>query len=237
MPWDEARHRSRDRRRAAVAAVVVLVALIAGGAVVVGIARAQAGSGDAPGGRATGDAGGPGGGTTSPSVQPVVPARRVGAVRPEAPNRSVLPDGQVVPIEPAGTAGDGSLAVPEDIRVAGWWRGGSRLGDPFGSTLLAAHVDSFTQGLGPYASLLSVTQGQRITPFSPHLRETFSVVSLALVPRGTLSDHPRIFSSRGARRLTLVTCAGPYDVDRGGYQNLAVITARPVAEVTRRSTR
>ena len=27
-----------------------------------------------------------------------------------------------------------------------------------------------------------------------------------------------------------MTCAGPYDVHRGGYQNLAVITARPVAE-------
>jgi hypothetical protein len=156
----------------------------------------------------------------------------VGAVSPEVPTRSVLPGGQVVPIVPAGTAGDGSLAVPEDIRVAGWWRGGSRLGDPFGSTLLAAHVDSFTQGLGPYAGLLSVRAGQRITVSSPHLRQTFSVVSLALVPRGTLAQHPRIFSPSGARRLTLVTCAGPYDPSRGGYQNLAVVTARPVGDVS-----
>jgi hypothetical protein len=216
--------------------VAVVVALVAGGAVVAGVSWAQAGSGDAPGRQRAADPAGRSR-VTPQSVQPVVPARRVGAVRPEVPTRSVLPDGQVVPILPAGTAHDGSLAVPEDIRVAGWWRGGARLGDPFGSTLLAAHVDSFTQGLGPYASLLSVTTGQRITVTSPHLRQTYSVVSLALVPKGTLSDHPRIFSPRGARRLTLVTCAGPYDVHRGGYQNLAVITARPVAEVARRSAR
>ena len=99
----------------------------------------------------------------SVSTLPAVPARRTGAVRAERPTTSRLPDGVVVPLRPADTRSDGSLAVPDDIRVAGWWRGGARLGDPFGSTLLAAHVDSFTQGLGPYASLLSVRPGQRLT--------------------------------------------------------------------------
>jgi hypothetical protein len=165
---------------------------------------------------------------------PVVPARRAGAPRAEVPTRSVLPSGTVVPIKPVDTARDGRLDVPADIRIAGWWRGGSRLGDPFGSTLLAAHVDSFTQGLGPYASLLSVRPGQHITVSSTHLTQDFSVVSLALVPRGTLARHPRFFSARGPRRLTLVTCAGPYLPTHGGYQNLAVITARPVHAVGRR---
>lgn len=167
---------------------------------------------------------------------PVVPARRAGAPRAEVPTRSVLPNGTVVPIRPVDTARNGSLAVPENIRVAGWWRGGARLGDPFGSMLLAAHVDSFRQGLGPYASLLSVRPGQRITVSSAHLIQDFAVVSLALLPRGTLARHPRIFSARGPRRLTLVTCAGPYVPAHGGYQNLAVITARPVDAVGGRST-
>jgi Sortase domain len=177
-----------------------------------------------------------GGATTSERdpAAPVVPARRAGAPRSEVPTRSVLPNGTVVPIRPVDTARDGRLAVPEDVKVAGWWRGGSRLGDPFGSTLLAAHVDSFTQGLGPYASLLSVQPGQQITVSSTHLTQDFAVVSLALVPRGTLARHPRFFSARGPRRLTLVTCAGPYLPTHGGYQNLAVITARPVDAVGRR---
>ena len=169
--------------------------------------------------------------------KPVVPARRAGGVVPEIPRRSVLPDGKVVPIRAVGTDRRGTLAVPEDILLAGWWRGGARLGDPFGSLLLAAHVDSTTQGLGPYASLLSVRAGQRITVSSTHLRQTFAVSSLRLVPRRDLAGQPRIFSARGSHRLTLVTCAGPYDASRGGYQNLAVVTARPVGDVVEKGGR
>ena len=223
--------------RARATVLAVLVVAVVAGATVAGLAWAQAGSGDSPESPVSGDLRGGSGAGVPSVVQPVVPARRTGAVRPEVPDRSVLPGGQVVPIVAAGTARDGSLAVPDDIRVAGWWRGGARLGDPFGSILLAAHVDSFTQGLGPYAGLLSVSAGQHITLSSAHLRQTFSVVSLAVVPRGTLAAHPRIFSPRGEPRLTLVTCAGPYDAARGGYQNLAVVTARPVADAARRTLR
>ncbi len=166
-----------------------------------------------------------------------VPARRVGAVRPERPTVSRLPDGTLVRIRPAGNGAGGSLAVPDDIRVAGSWRGGSRLGDPFGVTLLAAHVDSVRQGLGPYASLLSVRAGQPIVVASPHLTQTFSVVSLRLVRRSTLARHDGLFSARGDRRLVLVTCAPPYDALRGGYQNLAVVTGVPATSVQRRGRR
>jgi Sortase domain len=177
------------------------------------------------------------GGRDVAAAIPVVPARRAGTPSPEVPTGSVLPNGTMVQIRPVGPGPDGSLAVPEDIRVAGWWRGGARLGDPFGSTLIAAHVDSVTQGLGPFADLLSVRPGQRITLSSAHLTQTFAVAALSLVRRGTLARHPRMFSARGPRRLTLVTCAGPYDATRGGYQNLAVITARPVAEASEEAAR
>lgn len=165
-----------------------------------------------------------------------VPAQRTGAERPEAPTTIRLPDGTEVRIRRAGTATDGSLSVPDDIRQAGWWRGSARVGDPFGSTLLAAHVDSFTQGLGPYATLLSARAGQRVVVGSRHLRQTFTIVSLRLIPRDMLSRHLGLFSPRGPRRLTLVTCAPPYDAGRGGYQNLAVVNALPTSDAVRRTT-
>lgn len=156
------------------------------------------------------------------------PARRAGSVVPERPRSVRLPDGTVVPIRAVGTRPDGVLDVPSDVRSAGWWRGGSRLGDPLGSTLLAAHVDSTSQGLGPYVALLRVHPGQRLELRSLHLRQSFRVTSLRLVPQGPLRGHSRISGSSGARRLTLVTCAPPYDRSHGGYQNLAVVTAVPV---------
>lgn len=164
----------------------------------------------------------------SSSPSPAAVGKRVGAVTPEPPRRAVLPSGADVPVVPVSTTADGTLDVPGDINVAGWWRGGSRLGDPFGSTLLSAHVDSTEQGLGPYGELLTVTAGQRIVLESRHLRQEFRVSSLRLLDKGPLSDHAWVYSASGPHRLTMVTCAGPYDAARGGYQRLAVVTAEAV---------
>jgi hypothetical protein len=178
-----------------------------------------------------GPAPGPSARATSPSTpaREVSPAERATSVpEPEAPSLAVLPSGRQVPVSTVGTTAAGTLAVPDDIDVAGWWRGGSRIGDPFGSVLVAAHVDSRTQGLGPFAELLTVTAGSRIRLESDGLRQAFEVRSRRLVPQGTLADDSWIFDAAGDLRLTLVTCAPPYDSSRGGYQNLAVVTARPL---------
>lgn len=157
------------------------------------------------------------------------PAQRAVTAAASRPTKLRLSSGTVVPVQPVGTADDGALDIPGDIRVAGWWRGGARLGDPFGSMLIAAHVDSRTQGLGPYAVLLSVKPGDEFqVTGSKNLTQTFAVRERRVVARDKLSTVPDIFSPRGSPRLTMVTCAGPYDSDDGGYQNLAVVTAEPV---------
>ena len=158
-----------------------------------------------------------------------------GSVAPEAPQRTLLPSGTEVPVVAVSTTRDGTLDVPSDVDVAGWWRGGSRLGDPFGSVLLSAHVDSEREGLGPYAELLGVRRGQKVVLTSDTLRQEYVVSSLRLLDKGPLSDHPWVYSPTGAHRLVMVTCAGPFDPSRGGYQNLAVVTATAVGEPTPRS--
>ncbi|MDQ6642098.1 MAG: class F sortase [Actinomycetota bacterium] len=173
----------------------------------------------------------------SPVVRPVVPASRAPSViRPETPRAARLPSGTVVPIMAISANVHGVLDVPRNIRTAGWWRGGSRLGDPFGSTLLAAHVDSIHQGLGPYVELLRLRPGQHIVLTSTTLRQTFVVRSLQLVRQGTLAKHTSIYAATGIRRLTLVTCAPPYVRSRGGYQQLAIVTATPLADPVRRAS-
>lgn len=171
--------------------------------------------------------------SASPSAKSVPPARRASPVA-QAPETATLPSGRTVPISAVGTTVAGLLDVPADINVAGWWSGGARLGDPFGSILVAAHVDSRTQGLGPFAELLTVGRGARVQLASADLEQTFVVRSRRLVPQGSLVDDSWIFAASGNGRLTLVTCAPPYVVARGGYQNLAVVTAVPVVAVERR---
>ncbi len=145
----------------------------------------------------------------------------------QRPTKLRLPDGTTVPVLAVGTS-RGQLQVPEDIRNAGWWKGGARIGDPYGAMLIAAHVDSATQGLGPYAQLLSTPEGAKVTVSSHDLRQRFVIRSREVISRSSLPDQHAIFSPSGTPRMVLVTCSGPYVKTRGGYQNLAVLTAEPV---------
>ncbi len=174
----------------------------------------------------------------SPPFVAARPAARVQPVSPEEPRSVRLPSGRVVRVAAVSSTGDGRLDVPDDIESAGWWQGGARVGDPFGSTLLAAHVDSRTQGLGPFAELLVVKPGARIVLTTHRLRQVFRVRSLQVVPQASVRDIARWSSPGGPRRLSLVTCAGPYVAAQGGYQNLVVVTARPTGPpVERRGVR
>jgi Sortase domain len=155
---------------------------------------------------------------------------------PEAPRSLRLPSGRVVPVRPVSTGRDGQLAVPDDPGIAGWWRGSSRIGDPSGKTLLAAHIDS-RRRLGPFAELYAAHPGRRLVLRSAGLRQEFRIHSVRLIGRESLTAHPALYSPSGPRRLVLVTCAPPYDPSRGGYQNLVVLVAEPSGPPTPAATR
>lgn len=193
---------------------------------------------DEPGSRAEPDGAATGVPSAALGTGTARPARRVrSAPATEAPATLRLPSGDDVAVTAVSTRAGGVLDVPDDVERAGWWRGGSRLGDPFGATLIAGHVDSATQGLGVFASLLSVRPGQRATVRTERLTQTFTIRSLELVPRTRIGTRAEIYSVRGRRRLVLVTCAPPYDPAGGGYRNLAVATAYPDGPVRTRENR
>ena len=146
---------------------------------------------------------------------------------PARPTLLRLPSDTDVPVRVAGTSDRGLLKVPRDIRAAGWWDGGARLADAYGTIVIAGHVDSATQGLGPFAELLSAQPGDRIVASGGGVRQTFAVDSVDRVPKASLDTRDDIFAPSGRLRLVLITCAGEFDPERGGYQDLAVVTARP----------
>ena len=164
---------------------------------------------------------------SEPATPAAVARQATSQVRAERPLTVTLPSGRVLPVDPVSTLDSGALAVPRDIRRAGWWTGSSRLGDPFGSVVLAAHVDSFTQGVGPAAELLSARPGARVRLAARHSSQWYRVTSVRLVPRAELRHRTVVFSAAGRRRLVLITCGGPYDASRGGYQDNVVVIAHP----------
>jgi sortase family protein len=143
----------------------------------------------------------------------------------ERPLVITLSSGTTMRVRRSATSVTGALAIPSDIKQAGWWDGGSKLGDPFGAVVIAAHVDSFTQGLGKFAQLLSMKPGDLVTLQSAHLTETFRVVAAGLVPKTSISATSDAFSPKGQPRLVLITCGGQFDPTRGGYQSNMVVVA------------
>jgi hypothetical protein len=142
------------------------------------------------------------------------------------PQRIVLPGGADAAVLPATTV-DGRLQVPAARRV-GWWDGGAQAGDPFGSVVLAGHVDSKNEGLGFFARLLGVRRGDVVVLQGSGHTASYRVVSIVSVPKDALATKSGAFDQTVDHRLVLVTCAGAYDATRGGYENNLVVTAVPM---------
>lgn len=143
------------------------------------------------------------------------------------PESLTLPGGASATVLPAQTV-DGQLKVPERVRHVGWWDGSSYAGDPFGTTVIAGHVDSATDGVGFFARLSRTKVGDRVTLRGNGHRAVYRVVSLQRVAKRALSSDTHAFDQTGDHRLVLITCAGSYDPDRGGYSSNLVVTGVPV---------
>jgi hypothetical protein len=157
-------------------------------------------------------------------------------VHAERPVRLTLPSRSIVPITSSHTGANGELVLPSDVNRAGWWDGSARLGDPFGAVVIAAHVDSFTQGLGVFAELLAVTPGERLRLSSSGLTREFSVVRAELLPKTRLSADSPLYAATGEPRLVLITCGGAYDPEQGGYQDNMVVVAVPTGPLQETTT-
>lgn len=178
----------------------------------------------------------PTGGSQSPAVTapaPPAPARLAKPARSQrvrfVPERVVLPGGASAVVVPADTV-DGVLQVPRDVQQVGWWTGSADVGDPFGATVIAGHVDSAEQGIGFFARLLHIEKGDRLTVTATGHRAAYTVSSVQLVAKRALTDDGTALDQTGDHRLVLITCAGRFRPDRGGYDSNLVIVARPVGQ-------
>jgi hypothetical protein len=177
--------------------------------------------GPLPAGRA--ESSGPAGPVPSASVGRELPAAAV-----FAPTGLVLPDGTSASVVPVGLHPDGALVVPDDVSTIGWWTGGSRVGEPFGSVVVAGHVDSATRGVGVFARLKRLEPGQVVTLTAGARRASYRIASATLVPQARLAQDAGIFRVDGEPQLVLVTCGGPFDPVRHRYQDNLVVIATPL---------
>lgn len=143
------------------------------------------------------------------------------------PGTIQLPSGDTAPVEPVQTV-QGVLQVPTDIEQVGWWDGSAHAGDPFGSTVIAGHVDSREQGLGFFAELLLIQVGDLIALRSDTDTLNYRVVSSTLIDKEALATDGVAFDQRGPHRLVLITCSGQWHPELRSYDSNLVVVADPL---------
>jgi len=140
------------------------------------------------------------------------------------PTNLTLPSGDTAAVDPAGVGADGVLQVPDDASRAGWWTGGARAGEPFGSIVLAGHVDSRVYGIGIFSELLSVEVGNELVLDDGSDTRRYQVSAIVQAPKARLAADTEAFRQDVDSRLVLITCVGAYDHEAGAYpDNLVVI--------------
>ena len=170
--------------------------------------------------------------TGESSVAPALQGRPAASQSVEfIPERLTLPGKASAAVLPATTV-DGMLKVPENVQHVGWWDGSAWAGEPFGSTVIAGHVDSATEGIGFFARLLRIEVGDTIALRADSHRLKYRVTSVRKVPKEALAMDSQALKQTGPHRLVLITCTGDYRRDRGGYDSNLVVVAEP-AELAR----
>ena len=145
---------------------------------------------------------------------------------PNDPVRLSIPAlGVDSPVVPVGLEPDGTMEIP-GVSEAGWFEPGSRPGAPFGSAVIAAHVD-YGGAAGVFFDLRTLEVGSEVTvtddagePLTYVVTERFQVDKQEL-------PIDELFRPGGAPTLTLITCGGAFDTGERSYQDNIVVRAVP----------
>lgn len=167
---------------------------------------------------------------TGPSDAPSPPANglSIAVDRSFEPTTLRVPAiGVSAPVVATQVGAGGALGIPEDPRQVGWWSGGAAPGAPYGTTLLAGHVDSATQGLGSLVDLSRAPIGATVTVAGAGgASQAYRVVARRSYPKATLPTR-ELFRQDVPARLLLITCGGRFDRATGHYERNVVVFAVP----------
>ena len=127
-----------------------------------------------------------------------------------------------------GLNADGTMQVPGDFQVAGWFTGAPQPGQ-LGPAVIAGHVDSRT-GPAVFYRLRDLRPGDEVRVVrADHRVVRFQVDALASYPKQALPDDA-VFGATTTPALRLITCAGTFDRSRHDYRDNLVLSATRVAD-------
>ena len=118
---------------------------------------------------------------------------------------------------------DGSLEVPTDFALAGWYREGVKPGDN-GPAVLVGHVDSY-DGPAVFYRLDDLRKGDRVVVTrADGSSVAFEVYARETVPKDAFPTS-RVYGDTDRPELRLLTCGGPFDTETKHYLDNVVVYA------------
>ncbi len=148
-----------------------------------------------------------------------------------APVRLSIPQLNIdMRIDAMGLDGDGAMALPDNASDAGWYKFGPGVANEAGATVIAAHVDSRHDGIGPFSRLKDASPGSTISVAGSDGSTVDYVVTEVRSVGKIDAPMAEVFDRAGDPRLTLVTCGGEFDSSTGHYVDNIILTAIPAGK-------
>ncbi len=126
------------------------------------------------------------------------------------------------PIVNLGRLADGTMQVPSDFGVAGWYDQGPPPGEP-GPAVILGHVDS-TTGPAVFWRLSDLRPGDQVIITSAHGTETFAVTRIQSAAKDAFPTA-EVFGPVADPELRLITCSGAFDRATGHYLDNTIVFA------------
>ena len=215
-----------DRRRGSVAALAVAAAglvLLSGGVSVVVFGHPTtptvAAQGILPAVQGTPERGLDG---------PAAPSRAAAVTAPVAPPTHLsIPAVDVnTDLINLATQDDGTLEVPKNFALAGWWDQGAAPGDP-GPAVIVGHIDSY-RGPAVFYRLRQLTPGALVTVGrSDGSTALFAVDALREFSKEAFPTN-LVYGATNTPTLRLITCGGSFDDQARSYLDNIVVFAHQI---------
>ena len=146
--------------------------------------------------------------------------------------RAIHVDAGLVPL---GVNSDGTLKVPTDFGVAGWYRLGTKPGSR-GPAVIVGHVDS-ESGPAVFYRLGTLTRGNLVrVAWRSGAARLFRVYAVREYAKASFPSFLVYGQTRGPE-LRLITCGGSFDAETGHYLDNVVVFARMAWEESNLRTR